>query len=126
MKTALVAALGIILILFATSARAENWFLMAPSEKAIKNRMLVHQLGTEKKSAISLVSHGRFSSRYDCEIARATLIQEWRKDGSLSTQEFSQYGGVDLFFVCVTESDPHVVKSASGGPPTMVLPAFFY
>jgi hypothetical protein len=60
MKIALVAAFGIIFILFAASARAENWFLMAPSKNAMKNQSLFIDWAPKRSRPYHSYRTGRF------------------------------------------------------------------
>jgi hypothetical protein len=99
---------------------------MAPYENVMANPMAVHQLGPNAaNSPLALISHGTYSSHGDCDRARLGLMQEWRKHGSLSAQQFRQYGGPSLFFRCVAGSDPHLVKPP-GGLPMFTVNTFSY
>jgi hypothetical protein len=125
MKLAMLGAFGLMLVV-ATSARAENWFLMAPYENVMDNPMAVHQLAPEAaNSPVMLVSHATFASHGECASARVKMMQQWRERGSLSAQQFRQYGGPSFLFRCAAESDPHLVKSP-GGSATMTLTGFCY
>ena len=122
----LVVFLSLAAILSAAPARAEDWFLMAPYENVLDNPMSVHELSPNAaNSPVSLISHGTFSSQGDCNSARIRLMQEWRDHGTLSEQQFHQYGGASMFFRCVLASDPHLVMTP-GDLPKMTLSFFSY
>jgi hypothetical protein len=117
MKQALLGVLG--LMFFAVSADAEDWYLMAPYENVMENPMGAHQLApgaTNPNSPLTFISHGTYSNALECDVARRQLMQQWRRDGSISEQQFRQWGGASIFFFCVPSSNPHLTKSKDGAP----------
>ena len=105
--------LGALSIIFiATSAQAEPWYLMAPNKTLMDQPMSAHELEEPgPNSLLALVSQGTFSSQSDCLVARQNLMQEWRARGSLSAQQFRQWGGPYYFFLCTPSSDPKLKKA---------------
>jgi hypothetical protein len=113
MMPRLLGALSIIFI--ATSAQAEPWYLMAPNKSHMDKPMSAHELEQRgENSLLTLISQATFSSESDCLVARQNLMQEWRDQGSLSAQQFRQWGGPYGFFLCTPSSDPKLKKAPDG------------
>jgi hypothetical protein len=113
MMPSLLGALSVIFIV--TSAQAEPWYLMAPNRSLMNQPMSAHELEQRgPNSLLTLISQGTFSSQSDCLAARENLMQEWRDQGSLSAQQFRQWGGPYNFFLCTPSSDPKLKKAPDG------------
>lgn len=81
----------------------------------MKQPMGAHELEQRgPNSPLTLISQGTFPSEGDCLVARQNLMQEWRDQGSLSAQQFRQWGGPYGFFLCTPSSDPKLKKAPDG------------
>ena len=113
MMPSLLGALSVIFIV--TSAQAEPWYLMAPNRSHMDQPMSAHELEQRgENSLLTLISQATFSSQSDCLVARQNLMQEWRDQGSLSAQQFRQWGGPYYFFLCTPSSDPKLKRAPDG------------
>ncbi len=114
----------VLILLLSTRAHASAWYLMEPDLKVVTNAGVADRLYQGSRiGPLKLTSQGEFSSRDDCEPARAKLIDQWRKHSPIKRGNWDKYGitTISAFIRCVPDTDPHLTKSpaadaASGGP----------
>lgn len=99
------------MILFASAAYAETWYLMAADEKVISDPKAAT---TMDKGAvvgpIRFTSKEEFASRSECETSRVQLVQDWRKQSVIARGGWAKHGFTtpNAFAQCVSGSDPRL------------------
>jgi hypothetical protein len=111
--------LALVLILAMTTAvHAATWYLMAADMKAMSNPSVADRLSKGSRlGPLHLTSQAEFPSREECEPARDKLIDTWRKQSVTMRGGWDKYGIITPagFIRCVSDSDPHLVKSSTAG-----------
>jgi hypothetical protein len=113
MKRILLAVIGMVLL--ASPALAETWYLMAPDPSVFKDPMVLHQMEQGMvTSSLQLHSVASYSSRGECEVARRKFADDWR-NGRITNMEWHQIGTTspDWFVTCAAPTDPHMTKAPS-------------
>ncbi len=108
-------------LLFARTAYAEAWYLMAADAKAIGEPKAASLMAKGSVAGpVHFISQGQFQSRSQCESDRHKLIQDWRQQGILAHGGWAKYGFTtpNVFAQCISADDPRLSKS-SGPNPTM-------
>jgi hypothetical protein len=102
-------------LLFATSAQAETWYLMVPNEKEMSSS---HAASVKKKGPVAgpihFESRAEFPSRERCEPARQKVINQWRRDSVIVRGSWNELGFTSPsdFVLCASSKDPRLVKSS--------------
>jgi hypothetical protein len=103
-------------VLFATSAQAETWYLMAPNEQQMSSS---HEASVKKLGSvvgpIHFESRAAFPSRGRCEPARQKVIDDWRRASVMVLGSWNALGftSPSEFIRCVSSEDPRLVKSSA-------------
>jgi hypothetical protein len=103
-------------VLFATSAQAETWYLMAPNEQQMSSS---HEASVKKLGSvvgpIHFESRAEFPSRGQCEPARQKVIDDWRRASVMTLGSWNALGfnSASEFVRCVSSGDPRLVKSSA-------------
>jgi len=109
-------------VLFATSAQAETWYLMAPNEKEMSSSGVARE--KHKGSVVGPIhfeSRAEFPSRAQCEPARQKVIKDWRRATVMMLGSWNDLGftSPSEFVRCVSSGDPRLVRSSvQTGPRT--------
>lgn len=111
-------------VLFAATAHAETWYLMAADEKALSQPQAANMMS--KGSMVGPVhfsSQSEFNSRHECEADRHKLIHDWRQHSIIAKGGWAKHGinNPNAFAQCISGADPRLVKSAAAADvkPTM-------
>jgi len=102
-------------VLFAASAQAETWYLMAPNEKEMSSpRAASVKHKGPVVGPIHFESRAEFPSRKQCEPARQKVINDWRRASVITRGSWNQLGftSPSKFVRCVSSGDPRLVKSS--------------
>ncbi len=116
MSNRVLTAIGLIMLL-ATTAQAQTWYLMAPDQKIMSNpRVAVRMEHGPVMGPLVFTSRAQFSSRAECEPARQKLIGEWWKLSMIKRGSWDKYGFTTPapFVRCVPADDPQLKKSHAG------------
>jgi len=104
------------LVLFATSAQAETWYLMTPNKQQMSSS---HEASVKKLGSvvgpIHFEARAEFPSRGQCEPARQKVIDDWRRTSVMTLGSWSALGftSPSEFVRCVSSADPRLVKSSA-------------
>ena len=103
-------------VLFATSAQAETWYLMAPNEKEMSSSGVASE--KHKGSVVGPIhfeSRAEFPSRVQCEPARQKVIDDWRRASVMTRGSWNALGFTSPaeFVRCVSSGDPRLMKSSA-------------
>jgi hypothetical protein len=108
-------------LLFAQTAYAETWYLMAADVKVISQPKAA---STMVKGAVAgpvhFSSRAEFESRSQCESDRHKLLQDWRRHSIVARGGWAKHGFTtpNVFAQCIGAGDPRLSKS-SGAVPAM-------
>jgi hypothetical protein len=119
-------AFGLILVM-GTSVHAETWYLMAADLKVVTNPSVADRLHQGSRlGPLQLTSQGEFASRNECEPARNSLIEAWRKQTVNKRGGWDKYGITSPggFVRCIPNTDPHLTKSPAGSKEGPSLEAY--
>ncbi|HKD68952.1 MAG TPA: hypothetical protein VKB84_19060 [Candidatus Binataceae bacterium] len=108
-------------ILFAGTAYAETWYLMAADVKTISQPQAASMMIKGAVAGpIRFTSQGSFGSRAQCETERNKLAQDWQKHSIIARGGWSQHGftSPNAFARCVPDHDPRL-STSNGATPTM-------
>ncbi len=113
-----------LIMLSATTAQAQTWYLMAPDEKILSNpRVTIRMEHGPVMGPLEFISRAKFSSRAECEPARQKLVTEWRQLSVIKRGSWNKYGFTSpgAFVRCVPADDPQLKKIHTGadGLPSM-------
>jgi hypothetical protein len=103
-------------VLFATSAQAETWYLMYPNEKEMSSSRAA---SVKNKGSVAgpihFESRAEFPSRRQCEPARQKVINDWRRASVVMRGSWNELGfaSPSEFVRCVSSGDPRLVRSSS-------------
>lgn len=103
-------------VLFAATAHAETWYLMAADEKVISEPQAANMMSKGSMvGPVHFASQGEFGSRHECETDRHQLIHGWRKHSIIARGGWAKHGinNPNAFAQCVSDADPRLVKSAA-------------
>jgi hypothetical protein len=103
-------------IVFAATAHAETWYLMAADEKVMSEPQAANMMSKGSMvGPVHFISQGEFNSRDECETDRHKLIHSWRQHSIIARGGWAKHGITtpNAFAQCISDADPRLVKSAS-------------
>jgi hypothetical protein len=114
-----IAAASLVALVFAATAYAETWYLMAADEKVISEGKAAATMS--KGSVVGplrFTSRGEFSNRSECETDRHKLLTDWQRHSLMARGGWSRRGFTtpNAFAQCLSESDPRLVKTPGAAP----------
>jgi hypothetical protein len=117
-------AMMAVAMLFAATAQAQTWYLMAPDEKLLSDPGVAIRMGHGPVvGPLEFMSRGQFSSRPECEPARQKLVTQWRQLAVIKRGSWDKYGfqSPSVFVRCIPSNDPQLKKPQAGAeaPPTL-------
>jgi hypothetical protein len=104
--------------LFAATAQAEIWYLMAADPNVISQPQAANVMSKGAMvGPVHFISQGEFNRRGECETDRHKLVHEWRQHSIIARGGWAKHGinNPHAFTQCVSDTDPRLAKSAAPG-----------
>ncbi|MBV8055618.1 MAG: hypothetical protein JO071_10305 [Deltaproteobacteria bacterium] len=113
-----------LIMLLATAAQAQTWYLMAPDEKIVSNPgAAIRMEHGPVLGPLEFILRAKFASRAECEPARRKLVAEWLQLSVIKRGSWNKYGFTSpgAFVRCVPADNPKLKKSHTSvdGLPSM-------